>query len=727
MKNAARKTPRTEPLRQAQARKSSRASLFLNLCDLDALTVKDWILPGLFMRDQVSALVGDKSTNKTSIAICFATMKAYGDPWHDGTEISPGAVLYVVGEGLSGMRYRRRAALRVLGKAEPEHLTDFFKIVDPRAANLNLLDAESVASFVSAVREQMQQEGSRLDLVFLDTLSALIGDESPRSIVTFVRHMRQIAEELNCHVCALHHTQRGTNQYRGPGQLGGNLDALFVSIRETRDRTLLYVEKQREGEAGFSFVFDRSVVTLGIDEHSKPITSVAVALAGTIADDNSALNHDGYRRKQIAEAMQPDQRLSVSAVVRLLKWSKDGYGGVQHGWVDDAIPEDEWIAVQVADGAIRELRRSRQGAVSYVECRNAEMAGVPLTGGAHTGPMPEPEHEPAPEPQEPVPERRQSESAPHEAAPAAQEPVPELAQEDARYRLADRRRTLDEVKNLETRHQVHKWRGPLSHARQMRADFLAYLDTLDTVGMPAVTPTNPAAWAELDGAVADDLIARYSVPLSSPDPEPTPLAPVPEPEPAAPAASALEASSGSGGNGGRDAVTQDIARMLYGRLSFAKITGSPSALMVEAHDEDKKMFLRASLKAHPEVEDQFALEIVTRHVGRYIVREHPVELADEQAKIATIDWDIVVGPEKQSDLVTACKIAKADKEKTISLDVIDGKLSIVPAQWCFARQDLEWVLRKDVSVIRFSNRGVLAVTARGTSGDYEFLLRGIES
>jgi hypothetical protein len=108
MTNARQKTPSSEPIRQESARKSSRTSLFLNLCDLDALTPNDWILPGLFMRGQVSALVGDKSTNKTSIAICLATMKAYGDPWHDETEISPGAVLYVVGEGLSGMRNRRR-------------------------------------------------------------------------------------------------------------------------------------------------------------------------------------------------------------------------------------------------------------------------------------------------------------------------------------------------------------------------------------------------------------------------------------------------------------------------------------------------------------------------------------------------------------------------------------------------------------------------------------------
>jgi KaiC/GvpD/RAD55 family RecA-like ATPase len=673
--NVTKKTPRTALLRREQPRNPCRSALFLDLCDLDALTVNDWILPALFMRGQVSALVGDKSTNKTSIAICLATMKAYGDPWHDGTAISPGAALYVVGEGLSGMRNRRRASLRALGKAEPEHLADFFKVVDARAASLNLLDPESVAALVSAVREQIEREGLRLDIVFLDTLSALIGDESPRTIVNFVRHMRLIAEELNCHVCVLHHTQRGTNQYRGPGQFGGNLDAVFVTVKERRDRTLLYVEKQREGENGFSFVFDRSIVTLGIDKHSKPITSVAMALVGKVADDDSALNHDSYRRKQIAEAMQPGQRLSVSAVVRLLKWSKDGYGGVQHGWVDDAIPEDEWIAVQVADGTIRELRRSRQGAVTYVECRNAGTVDVPVTNAAPTAPLPEPAQEPAIQPHEP-------------ASPPAPRPV----SEDARYRLADRGQTY--------------------------------------AATPASSSSDPASWAEQDGVVADDIIARCGMPDAPPDPQPprSASAPVfaqaPDPGRAASASSAAEASSENGAAAGRDAINQDISKMIYGRMGIAKVVGSPSGLVVEAFNEEKTIFLRANLKSHPEVEDQFAVEVLAKHEKRYLIRELAVEAAGEQAKIATINWDVVVGPEAKSDLVRVCKIAKADKEKAISFEVINGRLGVGPAEWSFNRQNLEWALRKNVTAIKFAERGVLSVTATGVAGDYEFFLRG---
>ena len=106
MTTAPKKTSRPLPLHQHSARKSSRSPLLLNLSDLEALPDNDWIR-GLFMRSQVSAIVGDKSTGKTSIATALATMQAYGDPWHDGTAATPGAVLYVVAEGLAGMGNRR--------------------------------------------------------------------------------------------------------------------------------------------------------------------------------------------------------------------------------------------------------------------------------------------------------------------------------------------------------------------------------------------------------------------------------------------------------------------------------------------------------------------------------------------------------------------------------------------------------------------------------------------
>src|ERR1019366_1386803 len=84
--------------------------------------------------------------------------------------------------------------------------------------------------------------------------------------------------------------------------------------------------------------------------------------------------------------------------------------------------------------------------------------------------------------------------------------------------LADRGRDLAEVKDLETRHAVSRWRGPLGHGRQLRADFLAYLDSKN-VEAPRRLPAGHGFWTTQDDAIADDLVTEYA--------EPSPPAPGP--------------------------------------------------------------------------------------------------------------------------------------------------------------------------------------------------------
>ena len=52
--------------------------------------------------------------------------------------------------------------------------------------------------------------------------------------------------------------------------------------------------------------------------------------------------------------------------------------------------------------------------------------------------------------------------------------TPEPVQEETRHRLADRKRPLAEIKDLETRSSATAWRGRVSLARQIRADYLAH-------------------------------------------------------------------------------------------------------------------------------------------------------------------------------------------------------------------------------------------------------------
>jgi hypothetical protein len=176
----------------------------------------------------------------------------------------------------------------------------------------------------------------------------------------------------------------------------------------------------------------------------------------------------------------------------------------------------------------------------------------------------------------------------------------------------------------------------------------------------------------------------------------------------------------------RDAIIQDIARTFYGRLRWVTVLGTASAIEVHAHDEPKTLICRCDLAPHPEVADEFAIEILSREKGgRFLVKELTVKAADRKhVTVKAIEWVTIVGADAKDDLLAECKIAKAGEKETVTLDVVDGKLRFAPSDFRFARRDLEWLLRKKPTTLRFSKRGVLAATVPGIAGEYEFFLRG---
>ncbi len=51
--------------------------------------------------------------------------------------------------------------------------------------------------------------------------------------------------------------------------------------------------------------------------------------------------------------------------------------------------------------------------------------------------------------------------------------------------------------------------------------------------------------------------------------------------------------------------------------------------------------------------------------------------------IKAIEWHGVFGLDAKADFVAQCKIAKAAEEKSVSVDVIDGALSLRPVSFSF--------------------------------------------
>ena len=168
----------------------------------------------------------------------------------------------------------------------------------------------------------------------------------------------------------------------------------------------------------------------------------------------------------------------------------------------------------------------------------------------------------------------------------------------------------------------------------------------------------------------------------------------------------------------RDAIIQDIAKVCYPRIKRVCVIGSANSLKINGHNDRKVLFIGGEWPAHGEFPKEFLVEMLGRHDGRFVTREH-TEYQHDKFNIAPVEWTITVGPEAKLQFVEACLAAKADRQQHVILDLIAGQppLSVV-------REDFEWVLRRPFSSISLRTGALMRVIVTGVWGDYFIILRG---
>jgi len=177
----------------------------------------------------------------------------------------------------------------------------------------------------------------------------------------------------------------------------------------------------------------------------------------------------------------------------------------------------------------------------------------------------------------------------------------------------------------------------------------------------------------------------------------------------------------------RDSILQEIAPMVYRQFEHALVTGSPDNIKVEAHQNGNDLFLRASLKPHPEILDKFTIVVHDIHDGRWLLEELDERVAGSPVKIAEFKWTLVRGPEAASKLKAYVKVMKS-KRVADPVFIVENHEFVLDkpgnGDFRFNLKNLEWVLKKDVSQIRYFDRGVLSVAVQTELGKFEYFLRG---
>lgn len=242
--------------------------------DEDAAPPLSWLVKGLLVDGGLSAIYGPPGTSKTFLALDMALHVAHGRDWF-GRRVSPGAVVYVSGEGQSGMLLRMKAWRQEKGDGTRAP----FALV-PTSVNL-FDDTAGAETLIDDVKAHAASLGLPLRLIVLDTLSRMIGsgdEDKARDINVVVQRAEKIQRETGAHVLIVHHSGKDRDRgMRGSNALLGAADAVIeVSRGEGSEFCEGKIVKVKDGsaDAPLKYVLRQSV--LGQDAEGDDVASCVV-------------------------------------------------------------------------------------------------------------------------------------------------------------------------------------------------------------------------------------------------------------------------------------------------------------------------------------------------------------------------------------------------------------------------------------------------------------------
>jgi hypothetical protein len=232
-----------------------------------------WMLEHLFALGALVVVYGAPGCAKSFLVLDWALSIASGRSWLDYKVISPGRVVYVVGEGAGGLRKRLQAWMQEHPQAT---VPEAFFIPEP-VQLLNKVDVELLLTRIRRLRPV---------LVILDTLAMCMdGDEnSSKDMSLAIAAAKQIIRETGAAVILVHHTGKRGDGERGHSALRGAADTMmFVRLKKDASGGKL-VEimntKQKDEDTCLTVIAQLTCVRVGTTDDGEPLTSCVLQATG---------------------------------------------------------------------------------------------------------------------------------------------------------------------------------------------------------------------------------------------------------------------------------------------------------------------------------------------------------------------------------------------------------------------------------------------------------------
>ena len=257
----------------------------LTIADLEAMPDPVWLVDDLLVANSLCVLYGPWGSFKSFIALHLALCIATGMAFF-GRAVVQSNVVYIAGEGAGGIKKRVAAWKKHYGIKD----IPGFRVI-PVA--VNLLDRTEAERLIKTVQDALKAGGFNPKLAIVDTLHRSMpgGDENAaKEMGIVIANGAHIQCKLGCTLMPVHHSGKDFERgMRGSTGLPGACDTILRATREaTSSRSLLLVEKQKDGEDGQELNLIAVVTDLPPAENGKPRSSlVLVADSEPQAKQNS--------------------------------------------------------------------------------------------------------------------------------------------------------------------------------------------------------------------------------------------------------------------------------------------------------------------------------------------------------------------------------------------------------------------------------------------------------
>lgn len=235
-------------------------------------TRQDYVMKHFLPAQSLCSIYGPSGSYKSFLAVSWACHIASGIEWA-GKRVTPGAVLYVVGEGGVGVPRRIRAWEQVHGK-QADNLWLVNRPVFP-------VRESEVSEVILAARQIEAECGIPVRLVVIDTLARCFGgndENDARDMGAFIEGCDTIKQKTGATVLVVHHSGKDEAKgARGSSSFRAALDAEFNVKREGDGKALILAcTKMKDSEEPERKAYDLRTAELYTDEDGELICSLVV-------------------------------------------------------------------------------------------------------------------------------------------------------------------------------------------------------------------------------------------------------------------------------------------------------------------------------------------------------------------------------------------------------------------------------------------------------------------